>query len=66
MADSVTVVPGQAHIYAMAIDLKDLWKIRAPIGTTQGLNLKHFDQLMEVVWIGMELLAGEWISLVLF
>lgn len=47
MADSVTVVPGQAHIYAMAIDLKDLWKIRAPIGTTQGLNLKHFDQLME-------------------
>jgi hypothetical protein len=44
----MTTVPARAHIYAMAIDLKDLWKIRAPVRTTQGLDLLHFDQLMEV------------------
>ena len=44
----MTTVPARAHIYAMAIDLKDLWKIRAPVRTTQAMDLLHFDQLMEV------------------
>lgn len=41
-------MPNKAFIYALAIELKDLWKIRAPVGATQGVDLTHFDKLIMV------------------
>ena len=47
-AAAAVVLPSQARIYAMAVSLKDLWKIRAPVGQTQGVDLLPFDRLMDV------------------
>lgn len=49
LADGVTrILPGKAFLHAMAIEMKDLWKIRAPVGSTQGIDLSIFDKLIEV------------------
>ena len=49
LVDGATkILPSKAHLYAMAIELKDLWKIRAPVKSTQGINLAVFDELIKV------------------
>lgn len=49
LADGVTrILPEKAHLYAVAIEMKDLWKIRAPVHSTQGIDLTIFDKLIEV------------------
>jgi len=45
--DDVTLLPGKARIYAIPIQMKDLWKIRAPVKTTQKVDLYHFDKLIK-------------------
>ena len=62
LADGVTTLPGKAHIYAMAIEMKDLWKIRAPVGKTQGIDLLHFDKLIEVLCNFMHLFNSKFKS----
>ncbi|KZS09051.1 Protein arginine N-methyltransferase 7 [Daphnia magna] len=48
LADGVTkILPGKAYLYAMAVEMKDLWKIRAPVRSTQGIDLSVFDNLIE-------------------
>jgi hypothetical protein len=32
----------------MAVEMKDLWKIRAPVRSTQEIDLSVFDKLIEV------------------
>jgi hypothetical protein len=49
LADGVTrILPGKAYLYAMAVEMKDLWKIRAPVRSTQEIELSVFDKLIEV------------------
>jgi len=45
--DSAKLLPGKARIYAIPIEMNDLWKIRAPVKTTQKVNLYHFDRLIK-------------------
>lgn len=50
LADGVTkILPGKAHVYAIAIEMKDLWKIRAPVHKTQEIDLSIFDKLIDVI-----------------
>lgn len=48
LTEDVKILPVKAHIYAIAVEMKDLWKIRAPVCQTQGVDLFHFDKLIEV------------------
>lgn len=48
LTDDVTIIPGKAHVYVMGIEMKDLWKIRAPVCSSQGVDLTHFDELIMV------------------
>lgn len=49
LVDGVTeILPRKAHLYAIAIEMKDLWKIRAPVHSTQEIDLSVFDKLIEV------------------
>jgi len=41
------VLPCCATMRAIGVDLKDLWKIRAPIGICEGFNLQPFDKILE-------------------
>jgi len=45
--DGVTLLPGKARICAIPVQLKDLWKIRAPVNTTQKVDLYQFDELIK-------------------
>ncbi|KAL8589937.1 hypothetical protein ACOMHN_024024 [Nucella lapillus] len=47
MSPGARVVPGTITIHAMALRLKDLWKIRAPVGLCQGFMLNIFDNLIK-------------------
>lgn len=40
-------VPGTVTVHAMAMCLKDLWKIRAPVGLCQGFMLNIFDNIIK-------------------
>lgn len=51
--DSVTLLPGKARINAIPIQMKDLWKIRAPVKITQKVDLYHFDKLIKVTCISI-------------
>ncbi len=33
---------------AIAVEFKDLWKIRSPVGMCEGFKLQTFDKLIEV------------------
>lgn len=48
LAKDAVILPGKGTIYATVVEMKDLWKIRAPVGTTQGIDLCKFDQMIEV------------------
>jgi protein arginine N-methyltransferase 7 len=48
LSNEVTVIPCSGTIYAMPVELEDLWKIRAPLGEVEGFKMKPFDDLIEV------------------
>lgn len=48
--NKAVVLPGKAHVFAIPIQMRDLWKIRAPVGSTQNLDLRHFDELIAVLF----------------
>ncbi|XP_046397806.1 protein arginine N-methyltransferase 7 isoform X2 [Ischnura elegans] len=41
------LMPVGASIWAMAVQFKDLWKIRAPVKCVEGFKMEDFDQLIE-------------------
>ena len=43
----IEVYPGSACLKAIAVELKDLWKIKAPLGSVEGFNVQAFDRLIE-------------------
>ena len=42
------VMPATATLRAVAVELEDLWKIRAPVGNCEGFDLGYFDRMIEV------------------
>ena len=48
LSDTVTITPQSATLYAVAVEFKDLWKIRAPVGNCEGFDLTSFDELILV------------------
>lgn len=45
---SIARMPIAATIKAVAVEFKDLQKIRAPLGVCEGFNLSSFDRLVQV------------------
>lgn len=41
------IFPGIACLKAIGVQLKDLWKIKSPLGTVEGFNVQAFDELIE-------------------
>ena len=48
LSESVTVTPTGASLYAIPVEYKDLWKIRAPVRNCEGFDLEHFDKIILV------------------
>lgn len=48
---SISRMPVIATIRAVAVEFKDLQKIRAPLGTCEGFDLSSFDKLIQVGFI---------------
>ncbi|XP_034251100.1 protein arginine N-methyltransferase 7-like [Thrips palmi] len=46
--ENCVTLPCQGLLYGMAVDFKDLWKIRAPLKNVQGFEMKCFDSLIDV------------------
>ena len=42
------MMPIKATLWALPVHYRDLWKIRAPVGTTEGFDLQPFDKLIMV------------------
>ena len=42
------IFPCCATMKAVAVEFKDLWKIRHPVGNCEGFNLNTFDSLIDV------------------
>ncbi|KAG8230327.1 hypothetical protein J437_LFUL000598 [Ladona fulva] len=42
------LLPRGASIWAMPVSFVDLWKIRAPVHSAEGLRMESFDQLIEL------------------
>jgi hypothetical protein len=38
------------HDFSIIVELKDLWKIKAPLGSVEGFNVQAFDKLIEVCY----------------
>jgi protein arginine N-methyltransferase 7 len=49
VSKKATFLPATAKIHAMAVEFKDLWKIRSPLGKVLDLDVREFDELIEVV-----------------
>jgi protein arginine N-methyltransferase 7 len=47
LAEDYKVMPCCATMKAIAVEFKDLYKIRAPVGDCEGFNLHTFDKLIE-------------------
>ena len=43
------VMPVKAILRGVAVHYHDLWKIRAPLHTVEGFNMKPFDDLIMVI-----------------
>lgn len=46
--ENCITLPCKGLLYGMAVDFKDLWKIRAPLKNVQGFEMKCFDALIDV------------------
>lgn len=49
LKENVTIFPGKAVIKAIAVQFKDLHKIRIPVKNCEGFTMQPFDELIEVV-----------------
>ncbi|OQV18595.1 Protein arginine N-methyltransferase 7 [Hypsibius exemplaris] len=47
LSPNFKMVPWEARIKGCLMEFDDLWKIRAPVGTVEGVTLDKFDELME-------------------
>ncbi|KAH8253267.1 hypothetical protein KR032_004540 [Drosophila birchii] len=47
LSSGVRISPCSARIYALPVEFLDLHKIRAPIGTCEGFDLRLFDEMVE-------------------
>nr|CAG4640705.1 EOG090X02VY [Eulimnadia texana] len=47
MSENCQIIPGWAEIWAVPVQFEDLWKIRAPVGSTEGFDLQDFDALIQ-------------------
>ncbi|XP_017111566.1 protein arginine N-methyltransferase 7 [Drosophila elegans] len=47
LPESVQISPCSAKIYALPMEFLDLHKIRAPVGSCEGFDLRLFDQMVE-------------------
>ena len=43
---NVEIMPKKATIWCCPVTFQDLWKIRAPLKTVEGFNVKHFDDII--------------------
>ena len=41
------ISPFKAELWMVPVEYKDLWKIRAPLGSVEGFKMKHFDEIIE-------------------
>ncbi|XP_055342794.1 protein arginine N-methyltransferase 7-like isoform X2 [Paramacrobiotus metropolitanus] len=48
LSPNFKMVPWEARIRGCLMDFDDLWKIRAPVGSVEGIDLRKFDQLVEL------------------
>lgn len=48
LSHTVCILPGTMTIRALAVNFKDLWKIRAPVGICEDFNLDHFDSMIQM------------------
>lgn len=49
--ENCITLPCKGILYGMAVEFKDLWKIRAPLKNVQGFAMKCFDDLIDVSFI---------------
>jgi len=58
LPEGVKISPCSARIYALPVEFLDLHKIRAPVGSCEGFDLRLFDEMVEVsfdTWTLMDL-----------
>lgn len=48
MSNHCVTLPSKGKLFGMAVEFKDLWKIRAPLKNVQGFEMKCFDELVDV------------------
>ena len=46
LSTDATISPRRGLLKAVAVQFKDLWKIRAPVGDCEGFNIEKFDELI--------------------
>ncbi|KAK7873770.1 hypothetical protein R5R35_005767 [Gryllus longicercus] len=47
LSPCTTILPAEATVWAMAVEFKDLYKIRAPLCNVEGFAVAEFDKLIE-------------------
>ncbi|XP_067905761.1 protein arginine N-methyltransferase 7 isoform X3 [Heterodontus francisci] len=47
LSNEFTVLPQSATLLAMAVEFKDLWRIRAPCGVCEGFNVSLMDEMIQ-------------------
>lgn len=48
LSENCVTLPSKCAVYGMAVEFRDLWKIRAPLKKVQGFEMKCFDDLIDV------------------
>lgn len=49
LSSTTRILPESVSIHAIAMQFKDLWKIRAPVGLCEGFLLNIFDNMIKVI-----------------
>ncbi|XP_051548922.1 protein arginine N-methyltransferase 7-like isoform X2 [Myxocyprinus asiaticus] len=44
---SATILPGAAILYIVAVEFRDLWRIRVPCGTCEGFDVSPMDEMIQ-------------------
>src|SRR5579883_1830266 len=47
--DAITVLPRRMRFYAIAVSLENLDKIRSPVQSTEGFDIREFDKVILVI-----------------
>ncbi|XP_062501044.1 protein arginine N-methyltransferase 7-like [Corticium candelabrum] len=47
LSEDVKIMPHRGSIRAIAVQFRDLWKLRSPVGCVEGFNLSLFDKYTE-------------------